>query len=112
MQLVEMLEPKEGEECQWLGVYVVKWRREWGEPSVMFRETDADPARAIELLSQLYIMCDVAADFSNGVTHQGMDEGRVLAGRFLAQVSAFLKGRDDKHDAYVSDCVAQGEVPF
>ena len=38
MQIVEMLKPTEGEECQWLGVYVTRWQREWGEPSVMFRD--------------------------------------------------------------------------
>ena len=41
MNLVEMLEPTEGEDCQWLGVYVTRWQREWGEPSVMFRDVDA-----------------------------------------------------------------------
>ena len=38
MNLVEMLEPTEGEDCQWVGVYVTRWQREWGEPSVMFRD--------------------------------------------------------------------------
>jgi len=39
-QTVEMLEPTEGEPCQWLGVYITKWRPEWGQPSVMFRTAD------------------------------------------------------------------------
>ena len=67
MNLVEMLEPTEGEDCQWLGVYVTRWQREWGEPSVMFRGVDAaaianmpevkalvDAARAANTLDSLW----------------------------------------------------------
>ena len=71
---------------------------------------DAD--RAIELLAELYIMCNVAADFSNGVTHNGVDEGQVLAGRFLNKVGAFLKGKSRTYDEYTSRFVQPGEVPF
>jgi len=41
MQIVEHLEPTEGEEGQWLGVYITRWRfREWGPPTEMFRDVD------------------------------------------------------------------------
>ena len=39
--LVESIELKEGTEVQWVGVYVLKWRSEWGQPTVGFRELDS-----------------------------------------------------------------------
>ena len=69
----------------------------------------AEDQRAINLLTQLYIMCCEAGDFSNGVEHQGIDEGRVQAGRFLAEVAAFLKGRDADYDAYAALYVSSDE---
>ena len=32
--------PQEGEPVQFLGVYCLRWRPEWGEPSVAFVEDD------------------------------------------------------------------------
>ena len=36
--LFEMVELEEGVEVQWVGVYVLKWQPEWGQPTVGFRE--------------------------------------------------------------------------
>jgi len=36
--LVESVELEEGTEVQWVGVYVLKWQPEWGQPTVGFRE--------------------------------------------------------------------------
>lgn len=36
--LVEKVELSEGVEVQWVGVYALKWRPEWGYPTVGFRE--------------------------------------------------------------------------
>ncbi len=77
--------------------------------------TETNEAQAIRLLADLYIMCCECADFSNGVTHQGIDEGRVLAGRHLAEVTEFLRGKNERHDEYVSlydvDASAETEPP-
>ena len=40
--LVEMVELEEGVEVQWVGVYVLKWRPEWGQPTVGFREVEEE----------------------------------------------------------------------
>ena len=55
MNLVEMLEPTEGEPCQWVGVYVTKWQREWGKPSVMFRDVNT---AAIASVSEVKALVD------------------------------------------------------
>ena len=36
--LYERVEPKEGKPIQFLGVYFLLWRAEWGEPTVGFRK--------------------------------------------------------------------------
>jgi len=42
--LMECLEAKEGVEAQYAGVYILKWRHEWGPPEYLFREADAADA--------------------------------------------------------------------
>ena len=38
-----IFDPQDGESVQWLGVYALRWKSEWGEPTVAFREaTDID----------------------------------------------------------------------
>ena len=39
-RLMECLEAKEGVEAQYAGVYILKWRSEWGPPEYLFREVD------------------------------------------------------------------------
>lgn len=38
--LYQMVELEEGVDVQYLGVYALKWKREWGPPSVGFVEPD------------------------------------------------------------------------
>lgn len=42
MGLYKMVNLIEGELVQFVGVYVLKWRKEWGEPEVGFIEIDKD----------------------------------------------------------------------
>ena len=42
---------EDGEELQYLGVYVLKWRREWGDPAIGFVELDT--AAVIESVESL-----------------------------------------------------------
>ena len=74
--------------------------------------TTATEHRAIQLLASLYIMCNEAGDFSNGNTHNCADEGEVLAGRFLAEVATFLKGKSAEYDRYATGFVKDGDLPF
>ena len=69
---------------------------------------------ALELLTELYIMCNESGDFSNGVTYHGIDEGNVMAGRVLSKVAAFLKGKNAAFDNYNSLCINGDEeaLPF
>ncbi len=39
--IVEKIDLEEGEQVQWVGVYILKWRPEWGQPTVGFREKGA-----------------------------------------------------------------------
>ena len=41
--LYEAIEIKEGEPVQYLGVYVLDWRAEWGQPAIGFREAPESP---------------------------------------------------------------------
>ena len=63
MDIVEMLKPTEGEECQWLGVYVTRWRREWGEPSVMFRDVGTAEIAQIPEVDKLVKIARDARDY-------------------------------------------------
>jgi len=38
--LYKMVELKEGVLVQYVGVYVLRWQKEWGEPTVGFVEVD------------------------------------------------------------------------
>jgi hypothetical protein len=40
MRLFKVVEPKEGVDVQFVGVYVLRWNPEWGEPTVGFIEVD------------------------------------------------------------------------
>ena len=55
--------PVEGEDVQYLGVYVLRWQREWGEPSMAFVEADDGEDKqlttAIEALRRLRSAMDV-----------------------------------------------------
>ena len=42
---------EDGEELQYLGVYVLKWQREWGDPAIGFVELDM--AAVIESVESL-----------------------------------------------------------
>jgi len=68
--------------------------------------------RATDLLTHLYIICCEDADFSNGVTYRGLDEGRVKAHQFLREVADFLKGRSAEYDSYASGSPTIDDVPF
>ena len=58
--------------------------------------------RAIDLLTQMYIMCLEAGDFANGITCRGIDEGEVQAGRLFSEVADFLQGCSPAYDVYAS----------
>lgn len=42
MTLYKMVKLKEGVLVQYVGVYVLKWQKEWGKPSVGFVEVEED----------------------------------------------------------------------
>lgn len=75
------------------------------------RIIDADPA--FQLLSHLFYIVDLHVPidvFRNGVTHQSMDEGEVMALRFLGKVRDYLAQHGD---SYAGDCFpADDETPF
>ena len=73
MNLVEMLEPTEGEDCQWLGVYVTRWQREWGEPSVMFRDVDAAAIASVPEVKALVDAATALIDAAREVLYVGLD---------------------------------------
>ena len=50
MNVIEMVEPKEGEEGQWLGVYITRWRQEWDAPTALFREIDVGDVPEVKAL--------------------------------------------------------------
>ena len=42
MRLFKMVKLEEGVDVQFVGVYVLRWRPEWGEPQVGFVEVDTE----------------------------------------------------------------------
>ena len=56
-RLMECLEAKEGVEAQYAGVYILKWRQEWGPPEYLFREVDDahDDLVKVEQAARLFI---------------------------------------------------------
>lgn len=42
MPLYEMVELEDGVEVQFVGVHVLRWQKEWGEPQVGFVEYDPE----------------------------------------------------------------------
>jgi len=75
-------------------------------------EAPTTESRATNLLAHLYIICCEAADFSNGVTYHGLDEGQVKADRFLDEIANFLKGRSAEYDTYASGFPTIDDAPF
>ena len=55
-------------------------------------------------------MCNEAGNFSNGNTHNGLDEGDVLAGNFLDEIASFLKGKSAEYDRYAGNFAKAGEL--
>lgn len=54
-RLFEMIqEPQEGDTVQFLGVYALRWQREWGEPTVAFVEVDEERQRLIDAAPALW----------------------------------------------------------
>ena len=47
MPLYRRVELKEGHLVQYVGVYILRWNRAWGDPQVGFVEVDDDPQEAI-----------------------------------------------------------------
>jgi len=58
-----------------------------------------DLTKALDLLGRLFFLVENEwqCDYSNGVTHQGVDEGVVHANRFLGEVEDFLANHGDEH---------------
>lgn len=89
---------KDGDEVQYVGVYVLRWRPEWGTPTVGFVHQDDDKIReaaeaALNFLEALDANADI--DFANGVEVFGVDEGVVKGQeafkRTLEQLEEALK---------------------
>ena len=66
----------EGEPVQYVGVYVTKWRPEWGQPTAMFVEDD-DPVRAAA--PDLLEACEAVADAESEMCSQCMGNGNIYA---------------------------------
>lgn len=83
----KIVELEEGVSVQYLGVYVLKWRREWGEPEVGFVEVDDD---LVEVANDLLSACKVIhAYLSEG---RAQDLVKVSAERMLFEVIEKAEG--------------------
>lgn len=57
MNLYEMVELKDGEPVQFLAVYTLRWRPEWGQPEVGFREAEQSAYTLDDALNDLTAIC-------------------------------------------------------
>ena len=86
---------KDGNKVQYVGVYVLRWKPEWGIPSVGFVTDDTedklrDACRAaLNFLEALDANAEI--DFSNGVEAFGVDEGTVRGEEAFKQTIEQLK---------------------
>lgn len=56
-KLYYALDPVEGTEAQFAAVHLIRWRSEWGEPKVLFREVDRETQILLEAASDLLAAC-------------------------------------------------------
>jgi hypothetical protein len=55
MRAFEIFDPlEEGTPVQYVGVYVLRWRSEWGEPAVGFAEIEDDQDDIATLMAEAY----------------------------------------------------------
>ena len=71
MKMFKGFEPEEGKLVQYLGVYVLNWRPEWGEPGIAFIEDDEVEEIIDSLLHELRELVDVVDDC---VSEYGIDD--------------------------------------
>jgi len=71
MKMFKGFEPEEGKLAQYLGVYVLNWRPEWGEPPIAFIEDDEVEEIIDSLLHELKELVDVVDDC---VSEYGIDD--------------------------------------
>ena len=91
-QLVECLEAKEGVKAQFAGVYILKWKREWGPPEYLFRDVD-DPLyeAAFDLLATCKTEVIELANLAAMVDPE-------LAQRLMTAVYAAIEKAEGKED--------------
>jgi len=87
--LYKRVELKEGNEVQYLGVYVLRWQREWGEPSVGFVETT----------SKLWDAVTKGGELTHSDLLDSIKNLRLLGG--LDTLTDWIEG--------IADAVAEGE---
>jgi hypothetical protein len=62
-RLYHRYEVDETTPVQYAGVYVTRWRPEWGEPTVLFREVDDDVQELADAAPKLLEACKAAKSF-------------------------------------------------
>ena len=54
MKLYQAFDVDEGTPVQWLAVHPLRWRPEWGEPAVMFREVDDEQQALFDAAPEMH----------------------------------------------------------
>ena len=81
-RLMECLEAAEGVEAQYAGVYILKWRSEWGPPEYLFREVDVvdDLLAACSELFE-FVCINLPAQQPDGDEHDMLERARIAIAR-------------------------------
>ena len=104
MNVYKRLDVCEGVPVQYVGVYVTKWRPEWGQPTAMFVEDD-DPVRAaydaqVARIATLTAQrdaaleaCEALIEWRNGCADLPTDIALISA--YQRAISAIAKARGE-----------------
>ena len=63
MKLYQAFEIDEETPVQYLAVHPLRWRSEWGEPAIMFREVDDETQTLADAAPALLAACEEAYEF-------------------------------------------------
>ena len=95
-RLMECLEAKEGVEAQFAGVYILKWRSEWGPPEYLFREVDDDTQS--DIIDKLLTACKAALVDLEPHEWTDIDDGYAVKAT-VDKLRAAIKEVEGKEDA-------------
>jgi len=90
MRLYQAFDVNEETPVQWLAVHPLRWRREWGEPAIMFREVDDKTQAMNDAAPAMLAACEESLKRFEFLAQNGMIQSDDV--RYLRDVIAQVRG--------------------